>query len=205
MRLINAIFALVFLGGPAFAGTDFYVTGTPIPANLIRQNYGAIPKGIAAFDLNICNVADSKQSLVSSKIYQALTDTTASLQPIGRDIMLAAIVRNQNHTITNILSIALSSTTSVLSLLSASRYRTSAGVLTGVALGSITGQQVITSFKPILAADQLQKFETQVLEPALVLDSGSCVERTVFVTTDVASKGAARTRVAINPLSFHIH
>jgi hypothetical protein len=59
--------------------------------------------------------------------------------------------------------------------------------------------------KPILSADQVEKFEAQVLEPALVLDSGSCVERTVFVITTASSKGKANLRITAEPLSFHIH
>jgi hypothetical protein len=205
MRLVSATAVLLLLGGFAAAQTDFEVTGTPIPTNLLRQNYGSIPKGISAFDLNICNVADTKQSLVSSRIYQALAGTTASLEPIGRDIMLAAIIRNQSHALTSIVGIALNSTTSVLSVLSASRYRMPGGLITGVALGSITGQQVINNLKPILSADQLEKFESQVLEPALVLDSGSCVERTVFVSTAATPKTKARMNGTLDSLSFHIH
>jgi len=98
MRLVSTAIVPLLLSGLAVAQTDFQVTGTQIPTNLVRQNYGAIPKGISAFDLNICNVAETKQSLVSSKIYQALTAQGASLDPIGRDIMLAAIIRNQTHT-----------------------------------------------------------------------------------------------------------
>ncbi len=205
MRLFFIPVALLLLCGLAGAQTDFQVTGTPIPANLLRQNYGAIPTGISAYDLNICNVTDSKQSLVSSKVYQALSGAGASLEPIGRDIMLAAIVQNQAHTLTNILSIVLNSTTSVLTVLGASRYRLPSGIVTGAALGSLTGQQVINSLKPILSADQVEKFEAQVLEPALVLDSGSCVERTVFVITTANSRGKAKLSVMAEPLSFHIH
>lgn len=197
---------LLSSGGLALAQADFQVTGTPIPATLLRQNYGAIPKGVSAFDLNICNLAEAKQSLVSSKVYQALADTSISLEPIGRDIMLAAILRNQAHTLTNILTIALNSTTSILSVLSASRYRLPSGVVTTVALGSLTGQQVINNLKPILSSDQLEKFERQVLEPALVMDAGSCVERTVFVTNASSSKaGASRKAMTLDALSFHIH
>ncbi len=205
MRLVSTAIVPLLLSGLAVAQTDFQVTGTQIPTNLVRQNYGAIPKGISAFDLNICNVAETKQSLVSSKIYQALTAQGASLDPIGRDIMLAAIIRNQTHTLTSIVSIALSSTTSILSLLSVSRYQIPSGLVTGLALGSMTGQQVINDLKPILSADQVEKFERQVLEPALVLDGGSCVERTVFVTTAASPKGKARANARIAPLSFHIH
>lgn len=205
MRLVSIAVVLFSLTGLAVAQTDFQVTGTPIPTNLLRQNYGAIPKGISAYDLNICNVSATKQSLVSSRVYQALAGAGASLEPIGRDIMLAAIIRNQARTLSSILGITLNSTTTVLSVLSASRYRMPSGAMTGITLGSITGQQLISSLKPILSADQVEKFEAQVLEPALVLDSGSCVERTVFVTTSTTSNGKAAANVTAAPPSFHIH
>ena len=204
-RLLVTVVALLSMSGSGWAQADFQVTGTPIPGNLLRENYGAIPKGVGAFDLNICNVAESKQPLVSSRIYQALATTGAPLKPIGREIMLAAIIRNQSHTVTNILNVALNSTTGILAVLGASRYRVPAGLLTGVALGSITGQQAINNLKPILTADQLEKFEAQVLEPALVLDGGSCVERTVFVASAGSFKGKAGPNAAADSLSFHIH
>jgi hypothetical protein len=72
----------------------------------------------------------------------------------------------------------------------------------GAALASLAGQQVLGTLKPVLSADQLEKFESQVLEPALVLDSGSCVERTVFV---IVNGSSAKNRVKIEPLSLHIH
>lgn len=204
MRFGFAAVALLSLSSLAVAQTDFEVTGTPIPPSLLRQNYGSVPKGISAFDLNVCNVAETKQSLVSSKVYQSLASTSASVEPIGRDIMLAAIVRNQTHTLTSILSAVLSSTTSVLTVLSASRT-VPAGVVTGAALASLTGQQLIGSLSPIFSAAQLEKFERQVLEPALVLDAGSCVERTVFVTSAASPKIKGQAKTNMNPLSFHIH
>jgi len=62
----------------------------------------------------------------------------------------------------------------------------------------MVGQQLLTSLKPVLTADQVQRFESQVLEPALVLDGGSCVERTVFTLT------APGTRNKFEDLTFHI-
>lgn len=53
------------------------------------------------------------------------------------------------------------------------------------------------SSKPVLTNDQVEKFETEVLEPALVLDSGSCVERTVFAA-------AAAPSLKAHALSFHV-
>jgi hypothetical protein len=111
--------------------------------------------------------------------------------------MLAAILRNQNHSLLNILNVVLNSTTGVLSVLGASKYHLPAGVVAASALGSLAGQQIMTNLKPVLSADELEKFETQVLEPALVLDGGSCVERTVFV-----SSGDSRAKA--QPLSFHV-
>lgn len=205
MRLGSVAVVLLGLGRLAAAQTDFEVTGTPIPAGLLRQNYGSMPRSISAFDLNICNLAATKQSLVSSKVYQALAGTSPSIEPIGRDIMLSAIVRNQAHTWGNILTAALNSTTSALTLLSASRYRLPAGAVTGLGLASVTGQQLITALAPVLSAAQLEKFEDQVLEPALVLDAGSCVERTVFVTAAGNVKSKRQKDMNLDPLSFHIH
>ncbi len=190
--------AMVLLSALGSAQAIFEITGTPIPAGLLHQNYGSIPKGIGAYDLSICNVSATKQSLVSSRIYQALSDTNSSLEPIGKQIMLASIVRNQNRNAITILGAILNSTTAVLSVLSASRYKLSTGFVTAAALGSLSGQQLISTLRPILSADQLEKFESQVLEPALVLDGGSCVERTVFV-------GSTNAKTKAQPLSFHVH
>jgi hypothetical protein len=52
--------------------------------------------------------------------------------------------------------------------------------VTTLGLGSIVLSQILSELKPVLAPDKLEKFDREVLEPALVLDSGSCVERTVF-------------------------
>jgi len=195
-------FAVVVLGTVLLSisafGQTFEISGTPIPAQLLQQNYGSIPKSISAFDLSICNVTADKQSIVSSKIYQAIAQSDSSLEPIGRQIMLAAILRNQSHSAMNILSVVLSSTTGVLSVVSPTRYKLPSGLVTGAALASLSAQQIISNLKPILSADQLEKFESQVLEPALVLDGGSCVERTVFVSSSTP-KAKAKS------LSFRIH
>lgn len=187
--------ATVLLSAIGCAQASFEITGTPIPAGLLRQNYGSVPKGIGAYDLSICNVSATKEALVSSRIYQALSSTNSLLQPIGREIMLASILRNQNRNAMSILSAILNSTTGVLSVFSASRYKLPSGWAAAAAVGSLSGQQLISTLRPILSADQLEKFETQVLEPALVLDGGSCVERTVFVSSDNAKAKA-------QPLSF---
>jgi hypothetical protein len=188
-RFIRYLFCLLLLQ-VAYADDNFAVTGTAIPDGLLQQNYGKLPKGIAGYDLNICNVGAVKQSVVSSEIYQALAQANAGLQPIGRQIMLAALLRNQSRSRGAILSMALNSVTGVLSILTSSKLSPPAGVVTGAALAAISAQQILTSLKPVLTNDQVEKFETEVLEPALVLDAGSCVERTVFAA---AATQASRT------------
>jgi hypothetical protein len=89
----------------------------------------------------------------------------------------------------------LNSTAGVLSVLSSSKYGPPVGVVAGAALGSIAAQQILNNFKPVLTSDQLEKFEGEVLEPALVLDSGSCVERTIFT---------ANPPVKATSLKFHV-
>jgi hypothetical protein len=194
---VMAILGAALLCGRGFAQDAFTVTGTPIPQALLQQNYGNVPKGMSAYDLNICNESAVKQSLVSSQIYQALSGANSGLQPIGRQIMLAAILRNQSHSPSSILRVSLSSATAVLSILSSSKYHVPAALITGAALASMSGQQILTDLNPILSAGQLEKFETQVLEPALVLDAGSCVERTVFTVT-------ANSKTKSKTLSFHV-
>ena len=188
--------SLLCIGALASGQSTFAVTGTPIPTNLLMQHYGKLPKGVTGYDLNICNSTNAKQSIVSSEIYQALAQENLDLHPIGRQIMLAAILRNQNHSAGSVISMILNSATGVLSVLSSSKYGPPAGVVAGAALGSISAQQILNNFKPILTSDQLEKFESEVLEPALVLDSGSCVERTIFATANPPAKASS--------LKFHI-
>jgi len=197
LAIRRALAGLILVGIAGFAQDTFVVTGSAIPAGLLQENYGRMPKGVGAYDLSICNVTEEKQSIVSSQIYQALAQSNAALQPIGRDIMLAAILRNQNHSATTIFSLALNSVSAVLAVISSSRYSVPKGLVTGAAVAAISGQQLMSVLKPILSADQLEKFESQVLEPALVLDSGSCVERTVFTSVP---KATARAQ----SLNFHI-
>lgn len=180
----------------ARAQSTFEITGTPIPAQLLAQNYGNVVKGVNAYDLNICNITDARQSLTSSRVYQALMQADVTIQPVGRQIMLASILRNQNRSWSAILSLALNSATGALSLIGASSYKLPQGWTAGAALGSLTGQQLLANLKPALSADQLEKFEDQVLEPALVMDSGTCVERTVFTITVGKAKPQG--------LSFHV-
>lgn len=179
------------------AQSTFAVTGTPIPASLIRQNYGKMPKGISAYDLSICNTTDLKHSIVSSEIFQALSKSNTGLQPIGRQIMLTAILRNQSWTVTNVLGVAMNVSAGILSVLNSSKIGLPSGAATGATLASLSLQQILSNLKPVSSADQLEKFESQVLEPALVLDGGSCVERTVFTVTDQPKAKAAG-------LNFHV-
>jgi hypothetical protein len=197
--IAGLVLALVIFAGFACAEDNFVVTGTAIPSELLQQNYGHIPKGVIGYDLNICNVSPVKQSIVSSAIFQALAQSTAGLQPIGRQIMLASLLRNQNRSKGAILTMVLNSVTGVLAVLSSSKLSPPAGVVTGTALAAISAQQILTNLKPVLTNDQLEKFESEVLEPALVLDAGSCVERTVFAAS-TATPPAARAR----SLQLHI-
>jgi len=191
-----AALAALLTGSTLLAQASFSVTGTAIPKNLVQQAYGKLPAGIAAYDLSICNVTGSKQSVVSSEIYQALAQSAAGLQPLGRQIMLPGIVNSQNHSAASILNIALSSATAVLSVLTVNRAMPP-GAITGTALASMSAQTLLSHLSPVLSNGQLEKFESEVLEPALVLDAGSCVERTVF-----ALKSTSKTQTPA--LSFHV-
>ena len=194
---IVALASLALVASKSSAQSTFAVTGTLIPASLIRQNYGKMPKGISAYDLSICNTTDLKHSIVSSEIFQALSKSNTGLQPIGRQIMLTAILRNESWTVTNVLGVAMNVSAGILSVLNTSKIGLPSGAATGATLASLSLQQILSNLKPVSAADQLEKFESQVLEPALVLDGGSCVERTVFTVTDQPKAKAAG-------LNFHV-
>jgi hypothetical protein len=79
---------LLWISALASGQSTFVVTGTPIPASLLQQNYGKLPKGITGYDLNICNTTNAKQSVVSSEIYQTLTQTNIDLHPIVKSCWL---------------------------------------------------------------------------------------------------------------------
>jgi len=200
MKWLLALF--LSMAGHLAAQDTFTVTGTPIPADLLKMNYGPMPKGVAGFDINLCNVTAEKHSVTSSQIYQALMEAQPDLQPIGRQIMLAAILRNQNRSLRTVLSLGLTSTTGVLSVLGQGRSVASGSALSAVALGALIGQQLLSTWSPVLTADQVEKFESQVLESALVMDSGSCVERTIFTAVIGSPKKAAR-RPAVK-LELHL-
>lgn len=184
------------------AQDTFAVTGTSIPDDLLKLNYGTLPNGIQGLDLNICNLTDARHPITSSEIYQALTQSEANVRPIGRQIMLAAILRNQNHSLKMWLNIGLGSTTSLLSVLNKGQASSQSGALSAIALGALVGQQLLSTWSPVLTADQVEKFESQVLEPAMVMDGGSCVERTVFFAPPATPKKGAK--VTIPNFVFHV-
>ena len=193
----RALACLTLWGSFSFGQTTFDVTGTSVPPDLLRQNYGTLPKGVGAFDLSICNLTATRQSIVSSEIYQNLAQSNPGIQPIGRQIMLAAILHNQGHSPLNIVNVALTSMTGVFAVLGASKYGLPAKWATGFAIASLSSGPVLNALRPVMSTDQLQKFESQVLEPALVLDGGSCAERTVFTV-------AMTSRQRSTNLSFHV-
>jgi hypothetical protein len=182
----------------AQAQTLFSVTGTRIPPELVRVNYGKLPASIAAFDLNICNQSGDKRAVTASQIYQALAEADVTLQPLGRQVMLALILRNQQHTLATITTVVLNVGVGVLSALGAARTGISGDVLAGAAVGSAVGQQLLNNLRPVLSADQVARYENQVLEPALVLDNGTCVERTVFALSTQSAPNK------VENLTFHI-
>jgi hypothetical protein len=191
MRIV--VVTLICLGQSCFGQATFDVTGTSVPVDLLQQNYGRLPRHVGAFDLNICNSTSVKQSVISSQIFQALAKSNPEVQPIGRQIMLATILRNQGRSPLTILNVSVASVSALVSVLGVSKYTLPAQWAAGLAIASFSGQQIISSLRPVISADQLQKFESQVLEPALVLDAGSCVERTVFtVTNDPNTKTKAK-------------
>ncbi len=198
-RILTAALTGLLLLRSGWAQSTFSVTGTEIPANLIRANYGRIPNGIEAFDLNICNETGDKHAVTASQIYQALAESNLNLQPLGGQIMLAAILQNQRRSVGTVLSVTLSSAVGVLAVIGAARTAVSSNILAGAAVGSAIGQQLLGSLKPVLTPDQVQRFESQVLESALVLDGGTCVERTVF-TLETSPQKTGNTK-----LTFHVH
>ena len=173
------------------------ISATPIPASLLTQNYGRMPRHIGGYDLTICNGSPAKLTVISSQIFQALVQHQADVQPIGKQIMLAAIARAQNINIFSILNATLSSASGVLSILSET-HNIPAKFITGTSLASLALQQLMNNLKPSSSVSNLQQFDSQVLEPAVALDSGSCVERTVFTLL-------ASTKIKPVPLSFHVN
>lgn len=198
-RFVGALACLALSGSFGFGQTTFDVTGTSVPPGLLRQNYGVLPKGVGAYDLSICNLTATKETIVSSQIYQNLVQTNPGVQPIGRQIMLAAILHNQGRSPMTIINVALSSMTGVFAVLGASKYSLPAKWATGFAIATLSTQPVLTALRPVMSADQVQKFEAQVLEPAIVLEGGACAERTVFTVTP-----SPKEKEKVSHLSFHV-
>ena len=199
VAVLSTLLTFISLSATAANGQNtFSVTGTQIPSELVRMNYGRVPKTIAAFDLNICNETGDKHAVTASQIYQALAESNVNLQPLGGKIMLAVVLQNQRRNATTVLTVAVNSAVGVLSVLGASRSGVSAGALAGAAVGAAVAQQLLNTLKPVLTPDQVASYENQVLESALVLDGGSCVERTVFALAAPVPKGKYQN------LTFHV-
>ena len=95
-------------------------------------------------------------------------------------------------------NVALTAGTGVFALLSTSKtMNVPDSAKTVIALGSLLFGQVTASLQPVLPADKVEKFDREVLEPSLVLDGGSCVERTVFASLD---DGSTKTPALV----FHV-
>jgi hypothetical protein len=111
-------------------------------------------------------------------------------------MILAAILRNQGRRPLSILGLALTSITGTFSVLSASKYGLPGNWASAIAFASVTSQQLLSSIKPVTTVDQIDKFETQVLEPSFLLDGGACEQRTLFTVLSPRTKS--------RQLSFHV-
>lgn len=195
--VVKAALGIVLVGSLSFGQATIEVTGTPVPSDLLKANYGPLPKSIGAFDLNICNLTEVRQTVISSRIYQSLLQTNPDLRPLGRQMVLAAILRNQGRRPMNIASTLLNSLGGTLSILGASKYALPGNWASAIAFGSLATQSLLASVKPVTTADQIEKIETQVLEPSFLLDGGSCLQRTMFAVLPPSK--------AVNSsLSFHV-
>jgi multisubunit Na+/H+ antiporter MnhC subunit len=181
MKTLIALAAALLCGLPALGQDTFTVTGTIIPSALLTQNYGSMPKGIVGYDLTICNATEQKQPVVSSQVYQALAASTGEILPVGRQILLASILSSQRRDVLSLVTFGLNTAVGIFSLMSSSNsMNPPPGVKTGVSLVAISVQQFTSNFKSILPADKLQKFDNDALPQAMVLDSNTCVEKTLF-------------------------
>ncbi len=198
MKTQIALAAALLCATLASAQDTFTVTGTMIPTALLTQNYGSMPKGIVGYDLTICNVTDQKQTIVSSQVYQALATSTGQILPVGRQILLASILSSERKDVLSLVTFGLNTAVGIFSLMSTSTSMNPPGnVKTGISLASLSLQQFTGNFKPILPADNLQKFDADTLPQAMVLDSRSCSEKTLFA---LASTPNTKT----SALAFHI-
>jgi len=189
---------LAFALAPGNAQSTFQVTGARLPVTLAKQNYGKLPKGVSAYDLSICNASARKESLSSGEVYHALSKADPSLHPVGRQVVLSSILQTQNWSAARIVGLALTVAVDALSIVLASKTGGKAAPIAAAALGSLSVQQIATGVNPAPSANQIETLETQALEPSLVLDGGSCVERTVFAASADSKPGKAES------LSFHV-
>jgi len=207
MKIIASASIALLFAALLPAQDTFAITATPIPTSLAKLNYGPLPKNVSSLDLSICNVSNAKADLTAAQVYQALVRANNAVQPLGSSVMMAAILHNQNNSLKSWITIGLSSTTGVLSVLGTSKaVNISSGWLNGIALGALVGQQVLNSLSPVLTADQVQTFQQQVLQPAAILDSGSCIERTVFITMAPVAGASRKTKPPVlGNFEFHVH
>lgn len=195
--VVKATVTMALCGGLSLAQTTFEVTGTPVPPDLLKASYGALPKSIGAFDISICNLTELKQTVISSKVTQALSQTYPQLRPMGRQMVLSAMLHNQGRRPLSVLNTSLTAVGSAFSVLSASKYALPSNWSSAIAFASIATQQLLSGFKPVMSAEQIEKFQTEALEPSFLLSGGSCEQRTLFtVTTPPVSKPSS--------LSFHV-
>lgn len=198
MKTLISLAAALLCATLGIAQDTFTVTGTMIPATLLTQNYGSMPKGIVGYDLTICNATEQKQTIVSSQVYQALAASTGEILPVGRQILLASILSSERKDALSLVTFGLNTAVGIFALMSTSTSMNApANVKTGISLASLSLQQFTGNFKPILPADKLQKFDTDTLPQAMVLDSKSCSEKTLFAL-------ASTPKIKPAALAFHI-
>lgn len=198
MRAVaKAAIGVALMSGLSFGQATLDVTGTAVPPDLLKANYGALPKSIGAFDISICNQSELKQTVISSSIYRALAASNPELHPVGRQMILSAMLHNQGRRPLNLLNTGLTSIGGAFSILSASKYALPPNWSSAIAFASVASQQLLNGFKPVMTADQIEKFESEALEPSFVLAGGSCEQRTVFTVLPPHKASTAS-------LNFHV-
>ena len=198
MKIGIALGALLLRALLATAQDTFTVTGTAIPPSLLARNYGSMPKGIVGYELTICNTTDQKQSLTRSQVDQALAGSTSQITPVASQVILASMLTTRGQKILSFATFGLNTAVGICALLSTSKKSNPpANVKTGISVASMTLPQLATLLQPVPPVDRVQKYETDVLPPALVLDSNSCVEKILFVV-------AAAPNAKPEALAFHI-
>ncbi len=198
MKILVAFAAALLCAMLATAQDTFTATGSAIPASLLAQNYGSMPKGIVGYDLTICNATDQKQSVTSSQVYQALAASNVPIMPVGSQMILASILGSERNNILTLVTAGLNTAVGAFSLMGTSkRLNPPAGVKTGVGLASLS-LQLTSNLRSVRPAEKLQKLETDALPQALILDSNSCVEKTLFAV-------ATTPNVKPATIAFHIN